>query len=193
MKREIPKLLYFRYNFGKSEPSVAVPCSLIGGTKQLWYTGKVSAVIWWSVSARSQWPRGIRRGSTFACLLGLRVRILSEFWMSAFCERCGLSGRGLCIELITLPGEFYRVLCVCVSSGATVTCTPTVSRFNGVKTRKERKIPFVVLWFIQLDDITSGYPMFVCLFFFLARQPPMVQGLLIHEVSISHTTTLHSR
>ena len=31
------------------------------------------------------------------------------------------------------------------------------------------------------------------LFFFLARQPPMGQGLLIHEVSRSHTTTHHSR
>jgi hypothetical protein len=28
---------------------------------------------------------------------------------------------------------------------------------------------------------------------FLARQSPLGQGLLIHEVSISHTTTHHSR
>ena len=31
----------------------------------------------------------------------------------------------------------------------------------------------------------------VCLF--MARQPPVGQGLLIHEVSRSHTTTDHSR
>jgi len=31
----------------------------------------------------------------------------------------------------------------------------------------------------------------VCLF--LARQPPMGQGLLIHEVSRSHTASHHSR
>jgi len=30
-------------------------------------------------------------------------------------------------------------------------------------------------------------------FFFWARQPPLGQGLLIHEVSRSHTTTDHSR
>jgi len=30
-------------------------------------------------------------------------------------------------------------------------------------------------------------------FFYLAQQPPMGQGLLIHEVSRSHTTTQHSR
>ena len=29
--------------------------------------------------------------------------------------------------------------------------------------------------------------------FFLARQPPVGQGLLIHEVSRSHTTTHHNR
>jgi len=51
---------------------------------------------------------------------------------------------------------------VCLPSGATVTNIPTVSRYNGFKTRKERKIPFVVLWFIQLDSIASDYPMFVC-------------------------------
>jgi hypothetical protein len=33
---------------------------------------------------------------------------------------------------------------------------------------------------------------FVC-FMFSARQPPVGQGLLIHEVSRSHTTTHHSR
>jgi len=33
--------------------------------------------------------------------------------------------------------------------------------------------------------------LFVCLF--LVRQPPVGQGLLIHEVSRLHITTLHSR
>jgi hypothetical protein len=36
------------------------------------------------------------------------------------------------------------------------------------------------------------YSSFVC-FFFLARQPPVGQGLFIHEVSRPHTTTHHSR
>ena len=35
------------------------------------------------------------------------------------------------------------------------------------------------------------FTLFVCLF--LARQPPVAQGLLLHEVSRSHTTTHHSR
>jgi len=31
------------------------------------------------------------------------------------------------------------------------------------------------------------------IFFYLAQQPPLGQGLLIHEVSRSHSTTHHSR
>jgi hypothetical protein len=35
---------------------------------------------------RSQWPRGLRRGSTAAHLLGLWVRIPPRAWMSVSCE-----------------------------------------------------------------------------------------------------------
>ena len=34
---------------------------------------------------------------------------------------------------------------------------------------------------------------YTAFFLLWARQPPGGQGLLIHEVSISHTTTQHSR
>jgi hypothetical protein len=36
----------------------------------------------------------------------------SRAWMSVCCECCVLSGRGLCIGLITRPEESYRVWCV---------------------------------------------------------------------------------
>jgi hypothetical protein len=42
-----------------------------------------------------------------------------------------------------------------------------------------------------LKVIKVGLIQFVCLF--LARQPPVGQGVLIHEVSRSHTATHHSR
>jgi hypothetical protein len=61
-----------------------------------------------------QWPRGLRRGSAAARLLGLRVRIPPEAWMSVFCQYCVLSGRGLCDRLITRPEKSYRVWCVSV-------------------------------------------------------------------------------
>jgi hypothetical protein len=64
------------------------------------------------IRGRFQWPRGLRRGSTAARLLGLWVRILPRAWMSVSCECCVLSGRGLCDELVPRPEESYRVWCV---------------------------------------------------------------------------------
>jgi len=63
---------------------------------------------------RSQWPRGLRRGSTAARLLRWWVRIPPGTWMSVCCECCVLLGRGLCGELITRPEESYRLWCVVV-------------------------------------------------------------------------------
>jgi hypothetical protein len=59
-----------------------------------------------------QWPRGLRSRSAVARLLRLWVRIPLRAWMSGCCERCVLSGRGLCDELITRPEESYRLWCV---------------------------------------------------------------------------------
>ena len=61
---------------------------------------------------RSQWPRGLRRGSAAARLLGLWVRIPPGSWMSVSCECSVVSGTGLCFGLITHPEESYRVWCV---------------------------------------------------------------------------------
>jgi hypothetical protein len=58
---------------------------------------------------RSQWPRGLRRRSVAARLLRLWVRIARGAWMSVCCERCMLSGRSLCVGLITRPEESYRL------------------------------------------------------------------------------------
>ena len=33
-------------------------------------------------------------------------------WMSASCDGCVLSGRGVCIGLITRPEESYRLWCI---------------------------------------------------------------------------------
>jgi hypothetical protein len=65
---------------------------------------------------RSQWPHGLRRRSAAACLLRLYeyVRILPVAWRSLFCECCVLSGRVLCVGLITRPEDSYRLWCVVV-------------------------------------------------------------------------------
>jgi hypothetical protein len=65
---------------------------------------------------RSQWPRGLRRGSPAARLLGLLVLIPPAAWMSISSECCVLSGRGVCDGPIPRPEESYRVCvraCVC--------------------------------------------------------------------------------
>ena len=45
--------------------------------------------------------------------MGLRVRIPAGARLSVSCEGYVLSGRGLCVGLITCPEESYRVWCVC--------------------------------------------------------------------------------
>ena len=59
--------------------------------------------------SRWQRPRSLRGGSAAALMLGLWVRIPPGAWMSVSCECCVLSGRGLCVVLITRPEECYRV------------------------------------------------------------------------------------
>ena len=65
---------------------------------------------------QSRWPRGLRRGSAAARLLGLRVRFPPRAWMSVFCECCLLSRRDLYDDPITRPEESYCLWCVWVSS-----------------------------------------------------------------------------
>ena len=71
---------------------------------------------------RSQWPSGLRRGSTAACLLGLRIWIPPGAWMFVCCECCVLSARGLCDGPITRLEESYRLwLSDCVWSHERIT------------------------------------------------------------------------
>jgi len=57
-----------------------------------------------SDTERSRWPRGLRRESAAARLLGL-----PEAWMFVCCESWALSGRGLCDGSFARPEETYRV------------------------------------------------------------------------------------
>ena len=65
-------------------------------------------------ASQSQWPRGLRRRSEAARLKRLWVRVPTVTWMYVCCECCVLSGRGLCVGLITRPEKSYRLLCVVV-------------------------------------------------------------------------------
>jgi hypothetical protein len=48
---------------------------------------------------RYRWPRGLRRGSTAAYLLGLWLRVPPGVWTSVSCDCCVLWGRGFYIGL----------------------------------------------------------------------------------------------
>jgi hypothetical protein len=63
---------------------------------------------------RSQWPRGLRRGSSAVRLLRLWVQIPPREWRFVYCKCCVLLGRGFCDELITRPEESYRLWWVVV-------------------------------------------------------------------------------
>jgi hypothetical protein len=52
-------------------------------------------------------------------------------------------------------------------------------------------IPSLVIQSTWPNQLYLWGLMYVCLF--LVQQPPVGQGLLIHEVSRSHATTHHSR
>jgi hypothetical protein len=56
---------------------------------------------------RSQWPRGLRRGSSAVRFPGIQVRIPAGACKLIFCECCVLPCRGLCVGLITSTEESY--------------------------------------------------------------------------------------
>jgi hypothetical protein len=78
------------YFVGYKKPSRQIPSDIIG-------------------IRRSQWPRGLSRTFSAARLLRFWVRIPPGAWMFVCCERCVLSGKGLCNGLITHPEESYRL------------------------------------------------------------------------------------
>jgi len=64
------------------------------------------------VNSRSQWPRGLRRRSAAARLLGFRVRIPPATWMSVLsvlCCQVEVSETGISL----VQGHPIECLCVC--------------------------------------------------------------------------------
>jgi hypothetical protein len=59
-------------------------------------------------TGRLQWPRRLRGKTAVARLLGFWVGIPPRS-IDDCCEYCGLSGRDLCMEMITRPEESYLV------------------------------------------------------------------------------------
>jgi hypothetical protein len=98
---------------------------------------------------RSQWPRGLRRGSSAVRLLGLRVRIPEGAWMSVSSEWCVFSGRGLYNGLITRPEKLLPSV-VCQSD-----CE--VPGTEKAMTRKRVKKFPIYIYFFFLDTWREGF------------------------------------
>ena len=88
---------------------------------------------------RSQWPRGLRRRSATARLLGVWIRIPPGTWMSVCCECCVMSGRGLCDELITRLEEPYRLWCVVVVLSRNVLYEEALVQWGLLHQKKKNK------------------------------------------------------
>ena len=82
---------------------------LIGGDKYCTLGNPIICSRHYMIGYLTRWPRCFRRESATAPLLRLWVRIPLGAWMSASCECCVLSGRGLCVGLITGPEDCHRV------------------------------------------------------------------------------------
>ena len=73
---------------------------------------KIVVIKYYSASTVVADPSGravLRRGSTAARLLELRVRMPLGAWVLVCCECCVSSGRGVCYRPISCPGESYRL------------------------------------------------------------------------------------
>jgi hypothetical protein len=108
-------------------------------------------------TGRSQWPRGLRRESTSARLL-LWVRIPPKAWMSVCCECCVLSGRGLCVGLVTHPEESYRVWCVwCVWSWSLEMRRSRPLRGCRALGKKMKTMPRCTMYILQRLQAMAGH------------------------------------
>ena len=115
---------------------------------------------------RSQWTRGLRRGSATALLLRSWVQIPPGAWKFVCCECRVLSVRGLCDELITRPEESYLLWCV-------VVCDLETSRMRrpwptgGCYAERRKNILLLLLLLTAIELSLGGsspYTSYMCYF-----------------------------
>jgi len=90
------------YHFLKNHCHIVIPSTPRSPTKPLYDLYEIFIAI-----GRRQWPCGLRRGPAAARFQGFLVRIPPGARMSAFCERCVMSIRGICVELITPQNQSH--------------------------------------------------------------------------------------
>ena len=113
-----------------------------------------------------------------ARLLGMAGSNPLETWISASCECCVLSGRGLCSGSITLPEESHRMWCVGV----------WFRNFNSGETMAHRGAvePWIITWNVpRTVFIRPVHLSFSCVLFCVESQSPKTRFFLpftFHEL-----------
>jgi hypothetical protein len=100
-----------------------------------------------------RWPSGLRRGPVAARLLILWVRIPPRTWKFVSCECCVLSGTDLFVELITRPGESYRVWCAWVWTWSLDNEEALAHQGLGRKKDSNLHALFQILFFLHAEPI----------------------------------------
>ena len=139
------------------------------------------------LNCRSQWPRGLRRRSTAACLLRSWVRIPPGAWMFVCCECSVLSGRGICDELITRPEESHRLWFV-------VVCDLETSRMGSKSHKKKMIRNFRTLPNVELCWLSTPAHSETLRFEYQSwgRLNPVLLPVYVRTLSLHHDSRLHT-
>jgi len=117
-----------------------------------------------SKHCRSQWLHGLWRRSVVTHLLRLWLQILPGAWVSACCECCLLSARGLCDELITHPEESFWLVCCLVQSRNLIN-EETIAHVRPQCQKKKKQSKHLHNFSLQQNSIIVWYlKLVMCLF-----------------------------
>jgi hypothetical protein len=103
---------------------------------------------------RSQWPRGLRRGSAVARPAKI-VGSNPTGGVDVCCECCVLSGRGLCDGLITSPEESYRLWRVVVCDLETSWMRRSLPNGGAVAPKTNKDIGFYFMYQYYKQHVSS--------------------------------------
>ena len=170
----LAEMIFFFFNTSRAAVQPDTPLSTLPKK------AVIKRYLLWALS-RSLWPRGLRSRSAADRQLRSWVRIPPGVWMSVCCECCVLSGRGLCDELITRPGESYRLWCI-------VVCDLETSRMRrswpalGHSTTK--KMVWALTWTLKVHRYPTSVLWICCFLLRPLQQYKLVEPWLLRRLSM---------
>ena len=98
----------------------------------------------------------------------LWVRIPPGSWMVVCCECYVLSGRGLCDELITHPGDSYRLWCVVVCDLENLKNEEAMTRVGSQRHSKKTHIYIYIYIYIYTYTVHHIYTsIYICIYIYV--------------------------